>query len=139
MFDVVGFAEKSGKGVGIKSFEREEMKVLIVDDDGDILKLLEDILILKFPSIKLGTAKNGVEALDLLKGEKNQLPQIVLSDMKMPVMNGAELCKIIKNNYSSIKVALMTAFNETSGCFDEIFFKPIDFDALFNFIRNNWV
>jgi CheY-like chemotaxis protein len=116
------------------------MKVVIVDDDGDILKLLEDILLLKFPSIKLDTAKNGVEALDLLKGEKDvkELPNIVLSDMKMPVMNGAELCKIIKNAYGgSIKVALMTAFNETSGCFDEIFFKPIDFDALFNFIRNN--
>jgi CheY-like chemotaxis protein len=138
MLDVVGYAELCGKGVGIKSFEREEMKVLIVDDDGDILKLLEDILLLKFPSIKLDTAKNGVEALDLLKGDMDQLPQIVLSDMKMPVMNGAELCKIIKNNYDSIKVALMTAFNETSGCFDEIFFKPIDFDALFNFIRNNW-
>jgi CheY-like chemotaxis protein len=138
MLGVVGYTELCGKGVGTKSFEREEMKVLIVDDDGDILKLLEDILLLKFPSIKLGTAKNGVEALDLLKGEKDQLPQVVLSDMKMPVMNGTELCKIIKNNYSSIKVALMTAFNETSGCFDEIFFKPIDFDALFNFIRNSW-
>jgi CheY-like chemotaxis protein len=115
------------------------MKALIVDDDVDILKLLEDILLLKFPSIKLATAKNGVEALDLLKGEKDQLPQIVLSDMKMPVMNGAEFCKIVKSTYGrSIKVALMTAFNETSGCFDEIFFKPIDFDALFNFIRNNW-
>jgi two-component system, response regulator YesN len=114
------------------------MKVLIVDDDVDILKLLEDILLLKFPSITIATAKNGVEALDLLKEEKNDPPQIVLSDMKMPVMNGSELAKIIKANYDSIKVALMTAFNETSGNFDEIFFKPIDFDALFNFIRNNW-
>ncbi|MEX2683751.1 MAG: response regulator [Candidatus Sigynarchaeota archaeon] len=114
------------------------MKVLIVDDDGDILKLLEDILLLKFPSIKLATAKNGVEALNLLKKEEKDLPHIVLSDMKMPVMNGTELCKMIKNKYKGIKVALMTAFNETSGCFDEIFFKPIDFDALFNFIKNNW-
>jgi DNA-binding NtrC family response regulator len=115
------------------------MKVLIVDDDVDILKLLEDILILKFPSIKLETAKNGVEALDRMGAMKAEKPQVVLSDMKMPVMNGAELCKIVKTNYQGIKVALMTAFNETSGCFDEIFFKPIDFDALFNFIRNTWV
>ena len=114
------------------------MKVLIVDDDDDILKLLEDILLLKFPSIKLGTAKNGVEALDLLKGNQAVLPKIVLTDMKMPIMNGGELCKIIKTKYSGIKIGLMTAFNETSPCFDEVFFKPIDFDALFNFIRNNW-
>nr|MDO8111088.1 response regulator [Candidatus Sigynarchaeota archaeon] len=116
------------------------MKAMIVDDDVDILKLLEDILLLKFPSIKLDVAKNGVEALDLIKEmPEDERPNIVLSDMKMPIMNGTELCKIIKNNYDGIKVALMTAFNETSGCFDEIFFKPIDFDAMFNFIRNNWV
>ena len=115
------------------------MKVLIVDDDGDILKLLEDILLLKFPSIKIATAKNGAEALDLLKGEKeDQFPEIVLTDMKMPIVNGMELCKMVKKQYPAIKVILMTAFNETGSSFDEIFFKPIDFDALFNFIRNNW-
>jgi len=113
---------------------------MIVDDDPDILNLLEDILSLKFPSIDLEVAKNGIEALEKLKelDESNQKPDIVLSDMKMPVMNGSELCKVIKETYADIKVALMTAFNETGTCFDEIFFKPIDFDTLFNFIKNNW-
>jgi DNA-binding NtrC family response regulator len=110
---------------------------MIVDDDLDILNLLEDILVLKFPSIDLEVAKNGNEALEKLK-EMDPRPEIVLSDMKMPVMNGSELCKIIKDTYADIKVALMTAFNETGSCFDEIFFKPIDFDALFSFIKNNW-
>ena len=116
------------------------MKLLIVDDDLDILNLLEDILVLKFPSIELEVAKNGTEALGKLKElDDGVRPNIILSDMKMPVMNGSELCKIIKDNYADIKVALMTAFNETSTCFDEIFFKPIDFDALFNWIKNNWI
>ncbi|HME54802.1 MAG TPA: response regulator [Candidatus Lokiarchaeia archaeon] len=113
---------------------------MIVDDDLDILNLLEDILSLKFPSIELEIAKNGSEALERLQELATVNPvDIVLSDMKMPVMNGAELCKLIKETYPDIKVALMTAFNETGSCFDEIFFKPIDFDALFNFIKNNWV
>jgi cytochrome bd-type quinol oxidase subunit 1 len=53
-------------------------------------------------------------------------------------MNGKELFKMVNEKYN-IKVALMTAFSETSSCFDEIFFKPLDFDALFNFIKNSWV
>ncbi len=115
------------------------MRILIVDDDSDILKLLEDILILKFVSIKIDTAKNGMEALQKLKALPDaERPAIVLSDMKMPVMKGSELCQLIKDNYPEIKVALMTAFTETSKCFDEIFFKPLDFDTLFNFIRTNW-
>ena len=114
------------------------MKLMIVDDDLDILNLLEDILVLKFPSIELVVAKNGTEALEILK-DLDPRPAIILSDMKMPVMNGGELCKIIKETYTDIKVALMTAFSETGSCFDEIFFKPIDFDALFNFIKNNWI
>lgn len=113
------------------------MKLMIVDDDLDILNLLEDILSLKFPSLEIEIAKNGTEALEMIKNS-DQKPDIVLSDMKMPVMNGAELCKVIKDSYAEIKVALMTAFNETGTCFDEIFFKPIDFDALFNFITNCW-
>ena len=115
------------------------MRVMIVDDDPDILKLLEDILILKFPSITLDLAKNGKEALSKIRdAEDDDRPNLIISDMKMPIMNGKELCKMIKEKYD-IKVALMTAFSETSSCFDEIFFKPLDFDALFNFIKNSWV
>lgn len=112
---------------------------MIVDDDADILKLLEDILILKFPVITLDVGKNGLEAINKIKENKeDDRPNIVITDMKMPVMNGAEFCKIIKENFPNIKVALMTAFNETTPCFDEIFFKPLDFDSLFNFIKKNW-
>nr|MDO8116315.1 response regulator [Candidatus Sigynarchaeota archaeon] len=115
------------------------MRILIVDDDTDILKLLEDILILKFVSIKIDTAKNGMEALQKLKAlPEGERPSIVISDMKMPVMKGSELCAIIKQSYPGIKIALMTAFTETGTCFDEVFFKPLDFDSLFNFIRTNW-
>ncbi|MHA1682213.1 MAG: response regulator [Promethearchaeota archaeon] len=115
------------------------MKMLIVDDDADILKLLEDILILKFPNLNLEVAKNGLEAIEKIKkNNENERPNIVISDMKMPVMNGAELCKLIRENFDGIRVALMTAFQETSDCFDAVFFKPLDFEDLFSFIRKNW-
>lgn len=115
------------------------MIVLIVDDDSDILKLLEDILLLKFPDLQLRVAKNGLEAIESInKVDESDRPNLVISDMKMPVMNGAELCKLIHERFPEIRVALMTAFTDTSDCFDEIFFKPLDFEELFNYIRNNW-
>ncbi|MHA1794375.1 MAG: response regulator [Promethearchaeota archaeon] len=114
------------------------MKILLVDDDADILKLLEDILILKFPALTLEIARNGLDALEKIN-EGEQKPDIVISDQKMPVMNGTELCKVIREKYKGIKIVLMTAFNEKSDCFDRIFFKPLDFEDLFNYIRKNWV
>ena len=115
------------------------MKIMIVDDDVDILQLLEEILKLKFPTIHVEVAKNGVEALNLIKENVGALPDVILSDMKMPVMGGNELCKLVREHYPAIKMALMTAFKETSDCFAEVFFKPINFERLFSFLRSNWV
>jgi CheY-like chemotaxis protein len=112
------------------------VKVLVVDDDVDHLVLMKDILPLKFPAIIIETAENGIDALDILESA-NDKPRIVFIDIRRP-MDSAELCKIVKNKYKGIMVAQMEAFNETSGCFDEIFFKPIDFDALFNYIKVHW-
>lgn len=81
--------------------------ILLVDDNEEILEFIESELEEKYTIIK---ALNGLEALDLLKQETIQL---VISDIMMPVMDGFELCKIIKTNfdYSHIPVILLTARN----------------------------
>jgi DNA-binding response OmpR family regulator len=78
-----------------------------VDDNEEILEFVEHELNEKYTVIK---ALNGREALDILKEEAIQL---VICDVMMPVMNGFELCKIIKTNfdYSHIPVILLTARN----------------------------
>lgn len=81
--------------------------LLLVDDNEEILDFLERILNTKYAILK---AADGSEALNLLETEAVQL---IVSDVMMPVMDGFELCKIIKSNveYSHIPVILLTAKN----------------------------
>jgi two-component system, cell cycle response regulator len=81
--------------------------VLLVDDHEDILEFVGEVLSEKYTVIK---AVNGQEALDRLKEE---VIQLVVSDVMMPVMDGFELCKIIKTtfDYTHIPVILLTAKN----------------------------
>jgi two-component system cell cycle response regulator len=81
--------------------------ILLVDDNEEILEFIENELNEKYTITK---ALNGREALDILKQE---VIQLVISDIMMPVMDGFELCKIIKTNfeYSHIPVILLTAKN----------------------------
>ena len=81
--------------------------LLLADDNEEILEFLEHELNQKYTVLK---AFNGQEALDLLK---EHVVQLLISDVVMPVMDGFELCKIIKTNleYSHIPVILLTAKN----------------------------
>jgi len=81
--------------------------ILLVDDNEEILDFLERVLSSKYSILK---AEDGLEAIKLLETEAVQL---IISDVMMPVMDGFELCKIIKSNfeYSHIPVILLTAKN----------------------------
>ncbi|MDN3655711.1 response regulator [Ferruginibacter paludis] len=81
--------------------------LLLVDDNEEILEFLETELNEKYTIVK---AMDGEAALELLRQE---VIQLVISDIMMPVMDGFELCKIIKTNfeYSHIPVILLTAKN----------------------------
>ena len=67
--------------------------VLIVDDNSENLYLLE--LLLKRTGFRVHLAENGVEALDLLKGQKMDL---IISDILMPEMDGFSLCRSVKSD-----------------------------------------
>jgi len=81
--------------------------LLLVDDNEDILEFLEHELNEKYTVIK---ALNGEEALQVIEREAVQL---MICDIMMPVMDGLELCKIVKTNfdYSHIPIILLTARN----------------------------
>jgi len=81
--------------------------LLLADDNEEILEFLEHELDEKYTVIK---ALNGQEAMELLK---EHAVQLLISDVVMPVMDGFELCRIIKTNleYSHIPVILLTAKN----------------------------
>src|ERR671921_585742 len=81
--------------------------ILLVDDHPEMLEVLADELGEQYA---IRTAQDGRQALELLEKEAIQL---IVSDGMMPVMDGFELCKIIKSNfeYSHIPVILLTAKN----------------------------
>lgn len=108
-------------------------RILVVDDNEDILELIEMNLNDRY---LITTAKNGEEALNMI--ERVQ-PHLVVSDVMMPVMDGIELCERIKLNKSTmhIPVILLTArsleIHKTEGISkgaDLYITKPFDMDYL---------
>jgi signal transduction histidine kinase/DNA-binding response OmpR family regulator/ligand-binding sensor domain-containing protein len=80
-------------------------KLLLVDDSDDFLQFMEGELA---PYYAITTAHNGEEAMTLIAADR---PDIVLTDVMMPVMNGNELCRRIKADSltASLPVIMLTA------------------------------
>lgn len=66
-------------------------KILVVDDDPVIRDMMADIL--EFEGYTISVARNGYEALQLLRGDAEY---IVFLDIMMPAMSGKELCAVIE-------------------------------------------
>jgi len=81
--------------------------ILLVDDNEEILEFIEHELDEKYTVIKATTGKDALSRL------REEAIHLVISDVMMPVMDGFELCKVIKTNfeYSHIPVILLTARN----------------------------
>ena len=83
----------------------DTLHILVVDDNPDMRNYLKNILGRKFTVL---TAVNGIDALQKMQ---DQVPQLVVSDVMMPDMDGIQLLKAIKENkkYERIPVILLTA------------------------------
>lgn len=82
-------------------------KLLLIEDNEDLLQLMVKLLGVEYAVF---TATNGQEGLNVIKEEDIDL---VVSDIMMPVMDGIEFCKEVKNNFETchIPVLLLTAKN----------------------------
>lgn len=85
------------------------MRVLIVDDDALIRDSLKMLLELEEDFEVLGLASNGQEALDFCRRD---LPDLVLMDIRMPVMDGVMGTKRIKALYPQVQVVILTTFRD---------------------------
>jgi len=114
--------------------------ILIVEDDLVLCFMISKYL--KKQGYTIETTTNGIEALDYLLST-NTLPDLILSDIMMPYMNGIELLNKIKQNkrLEKIRVFAMTAMEEeiiqtkTENGFDQIFKKPFSLLDLCNEIE----
>ena len=80
-------------------------RILVVEDNEELRNLIRDELLKDYSVM---TAANGQEAFDIVKSNNIDM---IISDIMMPIMDGCELCNLIKNNvsYSHILVILLTA------------------------------
>lgn len=97
------------------------IRVMIVDDQGLIRDGLKMILSLSEDIEVVGEAVNGEEAIDMLSRVN---PDVILMDIRMPVLNGVEATKIIKEKFSEVKILILTTFNE-----DEYIFEGLKYGA----------
>lgn len=93
-------------------------KILIVDDEYLLRQGIRHLVDWKREGFEIvGDASNGKEALDLIESLK---PHIVISDIVMPVMDGLELVKVIKDKYPEIQIVILSGysdFNYVKGTF----------------------
>ena len=78
--------------------------ILVVDDDADLRECLQ--LMLTSMGFEVTSAANGQEALDDMEGHD---PDLILLDMKMPVMNGWEFCRALEGRDSRPPIVVLTA------------------------------
>lgn len=95
----------------------EKIQVCIVEDQDLIRKSLQVILNMEEDIEVIDTAANGQEILGKLE---NVQPDIILMDIHMPIMNGVEATKIIKEKWPDIKVIILTTFEEVHYVIDAL-------------------
>ncbi len=91
------------------------VKILIVDDEVNLLQSLGDIL--RSKGFMVGTARNGLEALDRLK---ERFFDLVIADLKMPGMGGMELLKVLRERYPQTTVVILTGYGTVKSAVDAI-------------------
>lgn len=112
--------------------------ILVVDDEEMMRELLEDVLALEGYSV--ATAEDGKAALVRVKECQ---PLLVISDIKMPRMNGFEFLKAVKDRYPHVRVIIMTGYSDDFTVkdalrlnADEYIIKPFNTQDIASVVRS---
>lgn len=122
-------------GKGRKELKMDKYKVLLVDDEEEAIEAIR--LKLEWETLGfevIGSANNGVKALELV--ERLQ-PDVVITDIKMPYMDGLELARALNEDYQNIHIIIFTGFDEFEYAkeavhleIEEYMLKPINSQEL---------
>ncbi len=114
-------------------------KILIVEDEAAIRRVLSKILKEEDASYEVYEAEDGRQGLETIQ---SQVFDLVFCDIKMPVMDGMELLSVIQEQYAEIPVVMISGHGDIEvaveamrlGAFDYIS-KPPDLNRLLNTVR----
>lgn len=110
----------------------KDIRVLYVEDDSFLREQVEQFLKMRFPQVV--SASNGKEGLDLYRQHR---PDVIITDIRMPIMTGLEMARRIRELDSEIPILVLTAFTEVSFLMkaieigiDKFLQKPIEGDKI---------
>jgi DNA-binding NarL/FixJ family response regulator len=93
------------------------INLMICDDQDVICQGLNTILSMEKDLKVIGVAGDGQDLIDQLEKKR---PDLILLDLKMPVLNGVQAARIIKEKYPSIRILILTTYDADEWLFDAI-------------------
>ncbi|NOR70058.1 MAG: response regulator [Methylomarinum sp.] len=111
-----------------KQSDKTVYRILLVDDEPNVLSSLRRVF--RRENYQIEVAMNGEEALQILAQNKFQL---MISDFKMPRMDGAQLLKQVKSRYPKIIRIMLTGYADTDAVMG-----AINEGAVYKFILKPW-
>lgn len=87
----------------------EPYRIILVDDEDEVRGRISSKISAASGFVVVGTAGNGYDALELI--EKHS-PHVVLTDIKMPYIDGIELAGIIRRDYPTVRIGFITGYDE---------------------------
>lgn len=85
-------------------------RVMLVDDEPTAVNLIKTIIKMKCPNYEvIATANHGQEALELME---KQVPDLIITDIQMPVMNGLQLLGAVKEKYPEVMSIIVSGYQE---------------------------
>ena len=119
--------------------ENAAISLLYVEDDEDTRNLVGSMLTRKFPDLRNFCAENGEAGLKLFR-EHN--PDIVVTDLNMPIMNGVKMAEAIKSLNPETIIIAMTAYHNTlfqlnadEVGIDQYILKPVEYEKAFEVLE----
>lgn len=116
-------------------YTRPRITILYAEDDSVTRDILAKMIPLKFPDVEFFTAENGKIGLEIFMKHK---PDIVITDINMPIMDGIRMVASIKAVRPETTIIIISAYGDTTYLLDAIelgvnhyIMKPIDYKKLF--------
>src|SRR5690554_1578380 len=100
-----------------KEENMSKIKVLIVDDQPIVREGIKGLLSISSEIEIVNDANNGQQAFDMISKEK---PDVVLMDIRMPIMDGVQATKKIKETFDDVVVIILTTFEDDEYIIDAL-------------------
>ncbi len=117
-------------------------RIILVDDEPDILESLQELIEVSIDDVEVVAVESGEAALDVLDSKPVDL---IVSDYKMPSMNGLEFLTAARDRLPKVPRIIMTAFPDldiairaiNEANIENFFTKPLDPDEILDVISNS--